>query len=83
MSGSLESDKTKLMFQDSDFDVLNDDMEDVEREIVHTATTGVSVVSTPVTTVGVAISTAELRTPPKTVPTAFIDEDITIASNFG
>ncbi|GJS77765.1 hypothetical protein Tco_0727646 [Tanacetum coccineum] len=27
-----ESDKTKSMFQDSDFDVLNDDMEDVEGE---------------------------------------------------
>ncbi|GJR39309.1 hypothetical protein Tco_1214993 [Tanacetum coccineum] len=37
-----ESDKTKSMFQDSDFDVLDEDMEDVEGEIVHTATTGVS-----------------------------------------
>ncbi|GJV57363.1 hypothetical protein Tco_1458368 [Tanacetum coccineum] len=52
---------------------------DVERETVHTATTGVSVVSAPVTTVGVAISTTELRTPPKTTATAFIDEDLTIA----
>ncbi|GJU88764.1 hypothetical protein Tco_1301187 [Tanacetum coccineum] len=42
-----ESDKTKLMFQDSDFDVLDDDIEDVERETVHTATTGVSAVSAP------------------------------------
>ncbi|GJT00706.1 hypothetical protein Tco_0821875 [Tanacetum coccineum] len=32
-----ESDKTKSMFQDSDFDVLDDDMEDVEGETVHTA----------------------------------------------
>ncbi|GJY42526.1 hypothetical protein Tco_0429796 [Tanacetum coccineum] len=38
------------MFQDSDFDVLNDDMEDVEGETVHTATTGVSTVSASVTT---------------------------------
>ncbi|GKB11498.1 hypothetical protein Tco_0845421 [Tanacetum coccineum] len=45
-----ESDKTKSMFQDSDFDVLDDDMEDVEGEIIHTATTGVSVVSAPVAT---------------------------------
>ncbi|GJV49236.1 putative reverse transcriptase domain-containing protein [Tanacetum coccineum] len=37
-----ESDKTKSMFQDSDFDVLDDDMEDVEGEIVHTATTRVN-----------------------------------------
>ncbi|GJX44836.1 hypothetical protein Tco_0261512 [Tanacetum coccineum] len=74
-----ESDKTKSMFQDSDFDVLNDDMEDVEGEIVHTATTRVSVVSAPVTTAGVGISTAKPRTPPTTDATAFIDEDLTIA----
>ncbi|GJX68229.1 hypothetical protein Tco_0303956 [Tanacetum coccineum] len=74
-----ESDKTKSMFQDSDFDVLDDDMEDVEGETVHTATTGVSAVSAPVTTAGVAISTAEPRTPPTTAATAFIDEDLTIA----
>ncbi|GJU95248.1 hypothetical protein Tco_1320004 [Tanacetum coccineum] len=74
-----ESDKTKSMFQDSDFDVLDDDMEDVEGETVHTATTRVSAVSAPVTTAGVAISTAEPRTPPTTAATAFIDEDLTIA----
>ncbi|GJT40984.1 hypothetical protein Tco_0940849 [Tanacetum coccineum] len=74
-----ESDKTKSMFQDSDFDVLNEDMEDVEREIVHTATTRVSTVSALVTTAGVAISTAKPRIPPTTVATAFIDEDLTIA----
>ncbi|GKF26574.1 hypothetical protein Tco_0082468, partial [Tanacetum coccineum] len=68
-----ESDKTKSMFQDSNFDVLDDDMEDVEGETVqHTATTRVSAVSVPVTTAGVAISTAEPRTPPTTVATAFI-----------
>ncbi|GKG33170.1 hypothetical protein Tco_0430680, partial [Tanacetum coccineum] len=65
-----ESDKTKSMFQDSDFDVLDDDMEDVEGETVHTATTGVSAFSAPVTTAGVAISTAEPRTPPTTAATA-------------
>ncbi|GKB99413.1 hypothetical protein Tco_0985550, partial [Tanacetum coccineum] len=74
-----ESDKTKSMFQDSDFDVLDDDMEDVEGETIHTATTRVSAVSAPVTTGGVAISTAEPRTPPTTAATAFIDEDLTIA----
>ncbi|GKD79804.1 hypothetical protein Tco_1342425, partial [Tanacetum coccineum] len=74
-----ESDKTKSMFQDSDFDVLDEDMEDVEGEIVHTATTGVSTVSAPVTTAGVAISNAEPRTPPTTAATAFIDEDLTIS----
>ncbi|GJZ44597.1 hypothetical protein Tco_0591852 [Tanacetum coccineum] len=40
-----ESDKTKSMFQDSDFDVLDDDMEDVERETVHTTTTRVSAIN--------------------------------------
>ncbi|GJT56778.1 hypothetical protein Tco_0991832 [Tanacetum coccineum] len=78
-----ESDKTKSMFQDSDFDVLDDDMEDVEGETVHTATTRVSAVSAPVTTAGVAISTVEPRTPPTTATTAFIDEDLTIAHDFG
>ncbi|GKB27525.1 hypothetical protein Tco_0866926 [Tanacetum coccineum] len=74
-----KSDKTKLMFKDSDFDVLDDDMENVNGETVNTATTRVSVVSAPVTTTGVAISTAEPRTPPTTTATAFIDEDLTIA----
>ncbi|GJV41003.1 hypothetical protein Tco_1419443 [Tanacetum coccineum] len=74
-----KSDKIKSMFKDSDFDVLDDDMENVERETVNTATTGVSVVSTPVTIAGVAISTAEPRTPPTTAAPAFIDEDLTIA----
>ncbi|GKC69591.1 hypothetical protein Tco_1115474 [Tanacetum coccineum] len=53
--------------------------EDVEGETVHIATTRVSAVSAPVTTAGVAISTAEPRTPPTTAATAFIDEDLTIA----
>ncbi|GJS81828.1 putative ribonuclease H-like domain-containing protein [Tanacetum coccineum] len=74
-----KSDKTKSMFKDSDFDVLNDDMENIEGETVNTATIRVSVVSAPVTTAGVAISTAEPRTPPTTAETAFIDEDLTIA----
>ncbi|GJY83970.1 putative ribonuclease H-like domain-containing protein [Tanacetum coccineum] len=47
-------------------------------KIVHTPTTGVSNVSTPVTTAGVAISTAEPRTPPTTT-NIFGDEDLTIA----
>ncbi|GKG39430.1 hypothetical protein Tco_0463575, partial [Tanacetum coccineum] len=51
----------------------------VEGEIIHTATTGVSAVSAPVTTTGVAISTAEPRTPPTTATTAFINKDLIIA----
>ncbi|GKD30287.1 hypothetical protein Tco_1241065, partial [Tanacetum coccineum] len=74
-----KSDKIKSMFKDSDFNVLDDDIENVEGETVNIATTGVSAVSAPVTTVGVAISTVEPRTPPTTAATAFIDEDLTIA----
>ncbi|GJT68265.1 putative ribonuclease H-like domain-containing protein [Tanacetum coccineum] len=60
-------------------DRTDDDMEDVEGETVHTATTRVSAVCAPVTTAGVAISTVEPRTPPTTAATAFIDEDLTNA----
>ncbi|GKF61998.1 hypothetical protein Tco_0182052, partial [Tanacetum coccineum] len=74
-----KNDKTKSMFKDSDFDILDDDMENVEGETVNTATTRVSAVSAPITTAGVAISTAEPRTPSTTAETAFIDEDLTIA----
>ncbi|GKG05756.1 hypothetical protein Tco_0325842, partial [Tanacetum coccineum] len=74
-----KSDKTKSMFKDSDFDVLDDDVENVEGETVNTGTTGVSVVSAPFTTAGVAISTAEPRTHPITAASSFIDEDLTIA----
>ncbi|GJT03099.1 hypothetical protein Tco_0824268 [Tanacetum coccineum] len=73
------NDKTKLMFQDSEFDKLDDDMDNVKGKTVNTATTRVSVVSAPVTTAGVAISTAKPRPPPTTAATAFIDEDLTIA----
>nr|GFA74818.1 hypothetical protein [Tanacetum cinerariifolium]GFA74850.1 hypothetical protein [Tanacetum cinerariifolium] len=72
------SDKTKPMFKDSDFDGLDDDVENVKGETVY-AITKVSVVSTLVNTVGVSISTAEPRTPLITAATAFVDEDLTIA----
>ncbi|GJV46381.1 hypothetical protein Tco_1430917 [Tanacetum coccineum] len=62
-----ESDKTKSMFQDSDFDVLDDDMEDVEGETVHTATAGVSAVSAPVTTTGTLIKMKEEKAKEKGV----------------
>ncbi|GKD77756.1 hypothetical protein Tco_1340377, partial [Tanacetum coccineum] len=68
------SDKMKQMFQDSDFD----DLENVVKEPINAATTGVSTVSAPVTTAGVAISTAEPKTPPTTT-TIFDDEDVTMA----
>ncbi|GKG04331.1 hypothetical protein Tco_0314718, partial [Tanacetum coccineum] len=70
-----KSDKMKQMFQDSDFD----DLENVVEETVDAATTRVSTVSAPVTTAGVAISTAEPRTPPTTTTVFDDDEDLTIA----
>ncbi|GKC77418.1 hypothetical protein Tco_1128192, partial [Tanacetum coccineum] len=71
-------DKTEPMFKESDFNELHDDMQDAQGEIVDAATTRVSTVSAPVTTAGVAISTAEPRTPPTTT-TVFDDEDVTMA----
>ncbi|GKD83378.1 hypothetical protein Tco_1350217, partial [Tanacetum coccineum] len=64
---------------DDDLDEGDASKQRREREIVHTTTTRVSAVSAPVTTTGVAISTAEPRTPPTTAATALIDEDLTIA----
>ncbi|GJZ09276.1 hypothetical protein Tco_0543559 [Tanacetum coccineum] len=71
--------RRKAIQAESDFGVLDDDMEDVEGETVHIATTRVSAASAPVTTVGVAISIVKPRTPPTTTATTFIDEDLTIA----
>ncbi|GKC66231.1 hypothetical protein Tco_1098829 [Tanacetum coccineum] len=73
------SDKTKPMFKESDFDGLEDEIGNVEEEKVYDATSGVSAVSVPVTTAGITISTAELRTPPttaasRTPPTTTIKE---------
>ncbi|GJT03371.1 ribonuclease H-like domain-containing protein [Tanacetum coccineum] len=61
-----------------DDDLDEEDAFAQERKI-NTATTGVSAVSAPVTTAGVAISTVEPKTPPTITVTAFIDEDLTIA----
>ncbi|GJZ28641.1 hypothetical protein Tco_0573288 [Tanacetum coccineum] len=50
------SDKLKTMFNDKDFEELDDYMENVEDETVDAAATGVSTVSAPVSTVGVTIT---------------------------
>ncbi|GKB24741.1 hypothetical protein Tco_0864142 [Tanacetum coccineum] len=71
------SDKLEPMFNDKDFDELDDYMENVKEETVDAAATGVSTVSTPVSTAGVTISTAKPRTPPTTT-IVFDDEDVTI-----
>ncbi|GJS69707.1 putative ribonuclease H-like domain-containing protein [Tanacetum coccineum] len=72
------SDKLKPMFKDKDFEELDDYIENVKEETVDAATTGVSIVSAPVSTAGVTISTTEPRTPPTTT-TVFDDEDVTMA----
>ncbi|GKA89615.1 hypothetical protein Tco_0811427, partial [Tanacetum coccineum] len=71
------SDKLKPMFNDKDFEELDDYIENVEEEIVDAAATGVSTVSAPVSTAGVTISIAEPMTPPTTT-TVFDDADVTI-----
>ncbi|GKE59184.1 hypothetical protein Tco_1498369, partial [Tanacetum coccineum] len=65
-----KNNKTNPMLHESDFDGFGD-------EIVDADTTGVSIANAPVTTTGVAISTAEPRTPPTTT-IAFDDEDVTM-----
>ncbi|GJV16540.1 hypothetical protein Tco_1361863 [Tanacetum coccineum] len=77
-----KSDKTKPMFKESDFDEIDDHMENVEGETVDAATTGVSTGSAPGTTAGVTISTrgvTRVRTPPTTTTVIDDDEDLTIA----
>ncbi|GKF55625.1 hypothetical protein Tco_0165965, partial [Tanacetum coccineum] len=57
-----KSDKTKPMFKDSDFDGLDDDMENVVGEIVYAATSGVSTARALVSIVGPTVSTARPST---------------------
>nr|GEY24805.1 hypothetical protein [Tanacetum cinerariifolium] len=81
--------KTRLMFEEGDFDDIDDmvdeAIENVEGDIVNAggavnnATTGVSAASASVTNAGVSISTVKPRTPPTTTTTASEDEDLTIA----
>ncbi|GJS98276.1 putative ribonuclease H-like domain-containing protein [Tanacetum coccineum] len=66
-----KNDKTNPMLHESNFDGFDD-------ETVDDATTGVSTTSAPVTTAGVAISTAKPRTPPTTT-TVFDNEYVTMA----
>ncbi|GJZ62530.1 hypothetical protein Tco_0618667 [Tanacetum coccineum] len=53
-----KSDKTKPLFIDSDFDGLDDDMENVEGETVYAATSGVSTTGALVSTARLTVSTA-------------------------
>ncbi|GJU92636.1 hypothetical protein Tco_1317392 [Tanacetum coccineum] len=71
------SDKLEPMFNDKDFEELDDYMKNVKEDTVDTVATRVSTVSAPVSTAGVTISTAEPKTPPTTI-TVFDDEDVTM-----
>ncbi|GKD47036.1 hypothetical protein Tco_1271681, partial [Tanacetum coccineum] len=71
-----ESDKTKSMFQDSDFDVLDDDLEDVEGKTVHTATTRVSAVSAAITTAGILIKMKEEKAKKKGVAIKDVEDSL-------
>ncbi|GKE73572.1 hypothetical protein Tco_1535613, partial [Tanacetum coccineum] len=74
------NDKTKSMFKDSDFDVLDDAIEDADGgDAEQITTTRPSHVSTAdqVSTARPDVSTAAPRTPPTT--TVFDDEDVTMA----
>ncbi|GJR61353.1 hypothetical protein Tco_1503515 [Tanacetum coccineum] len=53
-----KSDKTKPMFKDSDFDRLDNDMENVKGETVYAATFGVSIARALVSTASPTVSTA-------------------------
>ncbi|GJY26645.1 putative ribonuclease H-like domain-containing protein [Tanacetum coccineum] len=77
------NDKTKPMFDDSDFaelddinNMVDDAMDNVEGDA---ETQGRNSTGDAVTTAGVSISAVEPRTPPITTTTVFEDEDLTIA----
>ncbi|GKA22146.1 hypothetical protein Tco_0708108, partial [Tanacetum coccineum] len=53
----MKSDKIKPMFKDSDFDGLDDDMENVEGETIYAATSGVSTAGALVSTARPTVST--------------------------
>ncbi|GJR23284.1 putative ribonuclease H-like domain-containing protein [Tanacetum coccineum] len=75
-----KSDKTKPMFKDSDFDGLDDDMENVEGETVYAATSGVSTAGALVSTARPTVSTAGPSTSVAGTSTGILeDEMVTMA----
>ncbi|GJT08319.1 hypothetical protein Tco_0842781 [Tanacetum coccineum] len=75
-----KSDKTKPMFKDSDFDGLDDDMENVEGETVYAATSGVSTAGALVSTARPTVSTAGPSTSAAGTSTGILeDEMVTMA----
>ncbi|GJZ93591.1 hypothetical protein Tco_0665656 [Tanacetum coccineum] len=75
-----KSDKTKPMFKDSDFDRLDNDMENVEGETIYTTTSGVSTAGALVSTARPTVSTAGPSTSVARTSTGILeDEMVTIA----
>ncbi|GJY38088.1 hypothetical protein Tco_0424452 [Tanacetum coccineum] len=78
-----KSDKTKPMFKDSDFDRLDDDMENVEGETVYAATSGVSTAGELVSTARPIVSTAGPSTSVVGTSTGILeDEMVTMADTW-
>ncbi|GKF07303.1 hypothetical protein Tco_0041527, partial [Tanacetum coccineum] len=83
------SDKTKPMFKDSDFDALEDAMKDIDGSVAKQITTArpsnvsiadqVSTARLEVSAASIPVSTATPSTPPTATTTIFEDEDLTIA----
>ncbi|GJS98450.1 ribonuclease H-like domain-containing protein [Tanacetum coccineum] len=71
-----KSDKTKPMFKDSDFDRLDDDMENVEGETVYAATSGVSTTGALVSTARPTVSTAGLSTSAAGTSTGILEDEL-------
>ncbi|GKE51836.1 hypothetical protein Tco_1486992, partial [Tanacetum coccineum] len=71
-----KSDKTKPMFKDSDFDGLDDDMENVEGEIVYAATFRVSTAGALVSTARPTVSTAGPSTSDAGTSTGILEDEM-------
>ncbi|GJX47757.1 hypothetical protein Tco_0272947 [Tanacetum coccineum] len=75
-----KSNKTKPIFKDSDFDGLDDDMENVEGETVYAATSGVSTAGALVSTARPTVSTVGPSTSAAGTSTGILeDEMVTMA----
>ncbi|GKB62000.1 hypothetical protein Tco_0918186 [Tanacetum coccineum] len=76
-----KSDKTRPMFKDSDFDGLDDDMENVEGETVYAATFGVSTAGTLVNTARPTVSTAGPSTSAAGTSTSILEYEMVIMAD--
>ncbi|GJU60824.1 hypothetical protein Tco_1238590 [Tanacetum coccineum] len=69
------------MFKDSDFDRLDDDMENVEGETVYAATSGVSTIGALVSTARPTVSTVGPSTSVVGTSTGILEDEIVIMAN--